>query len=612
MDAALTAHAPVLVNTVGHSLGVLLFGLSLYFLLRDRSGIGRRGSSLSVAAAGLALLWNLASLLVLFARERGWSGVEFFVALSTSALSALPAVLLHVALGSRFRWIVRAGYAIGGVAVLMHATEHLLVPHRTILLITTVGYGALTVVAVLRLLFARDMTRDLTRRLTAAMALFLFAMSLVHVDAGEAQRAWSMELLVHHAGVPMALLVLLQDYRFVLVDAFVRVLASILLAAAMIVAAWPWLRIRLPESPIDQGLLLVGASLGLVIYALVSAQVQRFLTRIIFGRPDVERTAERLRELCSAASDEAELIRAAAEEMAAFLSAELCQVELDRDVTERLLFPAATAEFPPPVRARLEAAGVEIVTPLRFGPSDVRLLMFGRRRGGRRYLSEDLQAAERLASQVLEHVEHFREAEMRRLVAQAELRALESQIHPHFLFNALNTLYGVIPKDAAGARRTVLNLADILRYFLRADKTYIPLEEELRIVEAYLAIEKLRLGERLRMVIDVEESARRTLIPVLSLQPLVENAVKHAIATQPAGGEVRIAARRESEGVRVLVEDSGPGFGASGVDGGLGVGLQNVARRLKLCFGPTAELHIDSSARGTRVDFLAPVERVAA
>ena len=95
-------------------------------------------------------------------------------------------------------------------------------------------------------------------------------------------------------------------------------------------------------------------------------------------------------------------------------------------------------------------------------------------------MSEDLAALGRAASVVVEQIEQYRESEMRRLAAQAELRALQSQIHPHFLFNALNALYGIIPSEAKGARETVLNLADIFRYFLETRKTFLPLEQELQ------------------------------------------------------------------------------------------------------------------------------------
>jgi hypothetical protein len=605
MEPALTAHTPLLVNTVGHSVGALVFGLSLYFLARQR--FGRRKRWLPMVAAGLALVWNVASLVAMAAREEAWLGLGGWVAVSTSALSVLPAVLLHLSLGGRFGVLVGAGYVLSGITVLMHMTEHVLMTHRQALWVTTIGFAGLTVVAVVARLRGRG--RDLPPRgLLGAMALFLFALSLVHVDAGEAHESWSVELVAHHAGVPLALVVLLQDVRFVLLDAFLRVLTSLLLAGAAIGVASRWVELGMPEHPMRTGLLLVGVSVGLALFAQLNGWVQGLFTRLLFGRPDFERTARRLQSLCGQAQEENELVAAGMREIAAFLNAELREGELEAEVRERLLFPLPVAELPGGARARLEEMGVEVVVPVRLG-GETRVAMLGARRGGRRYLSEDLQAAERLAVQVAEHVEHFRETEMRRLVAEAELRALESQIHPHFLFNALNTLYGVIPREATGARRTVLNLADVLRYFLRAGQRYIRLEEELRIVEAYLEIEKLRLGERLRTRIEVEEAAKAKMIPVLSLQPLVENAVKHAIATQAEGGEVRVRAWVEWGELALRVEDTGPGFGGSRATG-QGVGLQNVRKRLRLCYGAEADLEIESAPGATRVEFRVPADKL--
>jgi LytS/YehU family sensor histidine kinase len=252
-------------------------------------------------------------------------------------------------------------------------------------------------------------------------------------------------------------------------------------------------------------------------------------------------------------------------------------------------------------------------------------VLLGRRSGGRRYLSEDLQVLGRAAGQIVEQVEQFRESEMRRLVSQAELRALQSQIHPHFLFNALNTLYGIIPREAKGARETVLNLADIFRYFLETEKSFLPLEEELRIVRAYLEVERLRLGGKLRIEIDVEPAALPAPIPILSIQPLVENAVKHGIAPQPGGGLVRIEARietrMEADSLRVTVSDTGTGFagklksgmGRPGVNpaAGPGVGMDNVNRRLQLCYGPETCLEIRSGSGGSSVSFVIPVSSAA-
>jgi signal transduction histidine kinase len=458
------------------------------------------------------------------------------------------------------------------------------------------------------LLLLREGGRSLTSRLIAAMSLFLFSLSLVHIGAGHAHMPWSVEMLVHHAGVPLALIVLLQDYRFLLLDTFARILASFLRAAILLYLAATLARLsgftpQLPGNPFWQGLLVMSVSLLLLVYAVLRSQLQRLLTHVRFGRSDLDRALADLRNLCSTVSDESAFIDQASRSLAEFLGA---------DIRTREGHPHVEPVYPTLIS---DSDGVELIVPLRFSSTDVRYLLLGPRRGGRRYLSEDLRAVERLAAQIVEHVEHLRAVEMRRLVTQAELRALESQIHPHFLFNALNTLYGVIPRAAADARRTVLNLADVLRYALRTDKTFIPLAEELRIVEAYLEIEALRLGPRLRTEIDVPEDLRSTPIPVLSLQPLVENAVKHAVSARPEGGLVRIrAAVSDNDGVLISVEDTGPGFPDPSVESparGHGVALANVARRLDLCYGPSS-LHIDSSPAGARVQFVVPVGQASA
>jgi two-component system sensor histidine kinase LytS len=242
---------------------------------------------------------------------------------------------------------------------------------------------------------------------------------------------------------------------------------------------------------------------------------------------------------------------------------------------------------------------------VKVGGGEIRVMRFGRRVGGRRYLSEDLQALRVAGERIREELELLREAGMQRLVAQAELRALQAQIHPHFLFNAFNTLYGIIPKEASGARRTVLNLADIFRYFLETDRTFVSVEDEVRIVRAYLEIEALRLGGKLLTELDVDPAVMGARIPLLSLEPLVENAVKHGVAARTEGGTVRIRVWRDGELLRVAVADTGCGFGEKAVKGG-GVGLDNVRQRLRLCYGPEADLVIASSAAGATVSFAVP------
>ncbi|MEP7362177.1 MAG: histidine kinase [Acidobacteriota bacterium] len=600
----LSAHEPLMVNTIGHSLGAVLF--AVFFLLVMRS------ARLPAVAAALAFVWNAASLTVLAMNDFGWPGSGLFVSIATSALCLLPAVLFDVSLAPGSRGLVRVGYAVGIGATILHGFEHFspgLDVHRIALIFTTAGFVILTP---LSLWTARTDSRPARSRLVAAMALFLFAITFVHYGSGDAHGWWSLELLVHHAGVPLALVVLLQDYRFVLVDVFVRMLASLALAGVVLAAGVQALRalgVRIlePPSPFRQGMALVAACLLLFLYGTLRGRLQQGLTRVLFGRSGLDTVSEQMHRLCTECPDEHGYLERAAELLGEFLQAET--VKVPDAIAERLSrrqwhYPATAAEL------ELSGSGIEAILPLRLGSGELKLLAFGHRRGGRRYLSEDLETLARLSTILLEHVEHFRTAEMRRLVSQAELRALESQIHPHFLFNALNTLYGVIPKEARGARATVLNLADILRYFLQRERTYIPLEEEMAIIRSYLEIEKLRLGDRLRTEFDVQEQALRQLIPLLSLEPLVENSIKHGISQLPGGGLVRIVARMESGELHVRVEDTGSGFSAGSPDStrGAGVGLPNVRRRLELCYGPGAQLQIETSARGSSVGFRIPAQ----
>jgi LytS/YehU family sensor histidine kinase len=194
---------------------------------------------------------------------------------------------------------------------------------------------------------------------------------------------------------------------------------------------------------------------------------------------------------------------------------------------------------------------------------------------------------------------------MHRLVDQAELRALQSQINPHFLFNALNTLYGSIPREASVARRMVLNLADIFRYFLQTDKTFVPLSKEMEIVRAYLEVEQLRLGDRLQTEIQVDDAALALPIPILSVQPLVENAIKHGVAQRVQPGFVRIRAELFGGELRISVENS---TGATTAGTGSGVGLQNVRRRLEICYGSAAGLKLDFDGDDALAELVVPVD----
>jgi two-component system LytT family sensor kinase len=601
----------LLVNTLGHSAGVLIFGIFLYLLIQDRAARRLRGSTKSMLAAALALAWNVASLLVLGTDSPGSALTNITVAIGFSVLSLLPAVLFDLSLQDRSPVLTRCGYALSVVAIALHVAELFREGaryHRLGLQLITIGFGLLTIFAAAGFFASRDRTRRATTsRLVGTMSLFLLAMSFVHLGGGHDAQVWSRELAFHHAAIPLALLVLMQDYRFVLLDAFLRFLANVFLAALFtlgVAQAWRVGWLSRSSTPFHQALLLAGACLLLIVFAMLRGWVQRLLTRLVFQRPDQEPLLDSLK---LPIREESTYLREASAGLGRFMGAEasvsddskLCDLDLRR--------PVLVGELPRR-RAEVEDQGVEVIVPLRCASGDARHVLLGRRSGGRRYLSEDLLALGRAASLIVEQIEQFRESEMRRLVSQAELRALQSQIHPHFLFNALNTLYGIIPREAKGARETVLNLADILRYFLETGKTFLPLEQELHIIKAYLEVEKLRLGAKLRIEIDVDQEALRVLIPILSIEPLVENAVKHAIAPKIEGGMVRLCARLEQSALHVTVSDTGAGFSGGAKSG---VGLENVTRRLQLCYGADSRIHIESGAQGSTVSFSIPLNVAA-
>jgi two-component system, LytTR family, sensor kinase len=598
------------VNTLGHAAGVLIFAIFLYLVVRQWSAARLRVSWLSLVAAALALLWNLASLMILVMGSTGSLAERLVAAFGFSVLSVLPAVLLQLCLRERFPILVRAGYVLSALAVAAHTIELFQTQamyHRIGLSAISIGFGVLTAITVLRVFWSdQGDSRSLTSRILATMSLFFFAISFVHFGEGHPYQAWSKELAIHHAGIPLALFALLQDFRFVLLDAFVRFLANGLLAGMFgfaIAAILPGM--SFPLQALTAALLLAG-------FAVSREFVQRFLTRIVFRQPDPERTAKAIHALSSHAPNETSFLEGAFHRLTELMNADLIELTPKLNHSDELIFPTPAAELPE--HRELQDRGVRVVVPVRLSHGDVRYALLGERKGGQTYLSEDLGLLARMASHIAEQVERIREAEIQRLVSQAELRALQSQMHPHFLFNALNTLYGVIPREASAARRMLLNLSDILRYFLQSDKTFVPLEEEMRIVHAYLSIEALRLGEKLRTEIVVDEAALRERIPVLSIQPLVENAIKHGVAARPEGGSIRLEVKREERGLRVSVADSGLGFEHAARAGheGTGVGLDNVSRRLTLCYGPETKVSVESSQTGSLVSFFAPCETSAA
>jgi hypothetical protein len=190
-----------------------------------------------------------------------------------------------------------------------------------------------------------------------------------------------------------------------------------------------------------------------------------------------------------------------------------------------------------------------------------------------------------LLALVLDRLER-RQAEAERqtgLAKEAQYRALGARLAPHFIFNTLNTLHAQIEADPKGAQATTERLADLFRQVTTVvAQPLIPLRQELAFVEAYLGIEQARFGSRLRVVLAVPEALEAILIPPLSLQVLVENAVKHGVAAREQGGEIRIFADRLGDGtVQIGVDDPGDGSSGNGSLPGTGTALDTLRQRLE-------------------------------
>jgi signal transduction histidine kinase len=228
-------------------------------------------------------------------------------------------------------------------------------------------------------------------------------------------------------------------------------------------------------------------------------------------------------------------------------------------------------------------------------------------------------------SYAVDHYRRFRErelaaAQLETQLAQADLQALKTQLHPHFLFNTLHTIGSLVRTgDRDTAVRVVAGLGDLLRRMLEgAARQEVPLKQELDFIRGYLDIEQVRFRDRLLVTVNVEPDALDAKVPYLILQPLVENALRHGIGPHGAAGHLTVEGRRAGGRLELVVRDDGPGIGAggNGTDGAgrPGIGLANTRARLTRLYGREYALEVGNLPGGgveARVALpfrLAPVE----
>ncbi len=204
-------------------------------------------------------------------------------------------------------------------------------------------------------------------------------------------------------------------------------------------------------------------------------------------------------------------------------------------------------------------------------------------------------------------------ARLREQLAKAQLAELKTQLQPHFLFNALNSISALIPHDPRMANEMLLNLSDLLRTALRQGQEHtVTLAKELDLLERYVGIQKIRFGERLDFAIDADWPAREALVPPLLLQPLVENAIRHGVEPSEDRVQVRVFASASAEQLEIEVRNSGcsPDEGAGMPNDEGGIGLPNTQSRLQACYGGQQSFEVTRQGGAFRVRLCVPMRPI--
>ena len=619
-----------LLNVVGLSLGVVLYAMLLMMVVRTKRKPLVPGpfDPLLLGTAVLGLIWNLCALPAYELPKVGIAGpFRYLTALGFSALGFLPAVVVHSVLrgkregmpDSARRALASIAYAVSATAAALHfqsAWSAGTVPSVAGMRLLTYTFVALVIP-----LAAATRGQPGARRALWAAALATFAVSALHLSQlHQGDASWPVELLGHHASLPLAFAILYQDYPFALADLFLKralaLLSLLALAFSFTLLFGHYSRSFAQLDPREVIILVTLSVITALLYPALRQAIAWFVDTVVLRRPDYRSlrvtAARRLQ-----ADDEVEsVLTGVCELLGPALSARQVAWRpwTNRDGDEPLVVVTAGAEALALVPTSEEPHYAITIADLT---------------GGRRFLSDDLAMLEAIVGLAARRIDairitnerwdrEIREQEIAKLATEAELRALRAQLNPHFLFNALTTIAHLIQTVPPRALQTMMRLTALLRAVLRSEGEFTTLGRELEVIEAYLDIERERFEQRLRVRMEVPSGLAQLRIPPLVLQPLVENAVKHGISPQRFGGEVLVAARVEDAGDRdtpmlvLTVGDTGAGSSPDALRRGResGVGLRNIERRLAFQYGDAASLCIrTASDAGTVVEIRLPVQR---
>jgi signal transduction histidine kinase len=585
----------------------------LWMVFVSRPGWNR----LALLTGLLGLAWNAGAFGGYGLVNLGLHSMPSLLAAAYGALCFLPAVVIHSALRSGETFSVRLNvllvvfaYAMSGIATVIQfyaAITTGIVPSQVSLQALTVGFAAL--LAILLILTQGQKGRG---RVLGVIAMSVFAVSALHLSDHESGNdPWWLVLAGHHASLPLALLILYQDYRFALADIFLkRALAFMLLVAiafgGFVLGVSPLL-MGSPTNESSTALLVAFSVVIALAYPVIRRCTEWFVDKIVLRRADYGALTQQLSRTIDRCQDTASTLNESIRVLTPALSAVKMEWEESAETGTQLWI-------------HQEGRRARVLVPTTEKPAYV--LSIRDLSGGRRLLSDDTAMLERAALLIARRIDGVRsiqeryrrdveEQEVRKLAAEAELRALRAQINPHFLFNALTTIGYLIQTAPERALATLMRLSGLLRGVLRSGEEFVTIGEELDLIEAYLDIERARFEERLRVRIDLPWELRRCRIPALIIQPLVENAIKHGISESRSGGEVRIAVRPSGSSLLVSVADTGAGATGAELENGKlrGFGLSNVEQRLKRYGAGTAAVSVQSApGRGTTVEVRIPVQ----
>jgi two-component sensor histidine kinase len=621
-----TGNAVTLVHLAGFITGIVLYAMLGAMAWRAHAADRRaQRDDLLILVAVLGLVWNAGALVMIGSADLGLgSAPQWLTAVAFAALGFLPAAVIQMAVAPTSNWrpVVAAGYALSAVASVLHVVAALggTAPSPAALWLLSLGFPGVLI----WLIIAGD-ARAAGGRAIAAAALAAFATTALHLSRHSANvdESFILAVLGHQGSLPLVLTILYQDYRFALVDLFLKRAVSLLLLVA--IAALGYLALVAPAladpnaDPLRMPLLVLGLWVGTALaFPLLRAGVRGFVDRALLHRPDYRKVRAAVANRIRDAETPAAVADVMCSELRSALSLE------HAEWTEDPSRPALREEIVAVSRDGRASAIVHL--PVTEAPGlSIRL---GGLPGGRRLLSDDVALLEWLAIAAARRIDEIRivqerleqtlrRVELTRLATHAELQALRARLNPHFLFNALTTIGQLLRESPDRALATLYQLTGLLRAVLRSPTAdLVPLAEELEIVTAYLGIEKARFETRLEVEQDVAEELLMTLIPPLLLQPLVENAVKHGIGPQRGGGTVRVVARRIDLDIGAMLElevsDTGVGGDAEAmIDAGADrFGLLSVKRRLDRHFGTTASFDVVARrGEGTTVRVRIPFTR---